>query len=194
MQQIRITLFSLLCLALAAVTQAQTLPRDAGLRYSEQISNGSAGNCGCFTLQGIAADANWNLGPMTSALHIGLAADTSMEHTSSVNNAGYGLTLSTFTAGPRFTVPVRKSQAFAQALFGLAHGSGSQFPQSGNVLTSSANSFAFYLGAGVDYPLNKRLYVRYIQLDYLRTALPNNSSNWQSNFRIGAGLTLHFSH
>jgi hypothetical protein len=29
-------------------------------------------------------------------------------------------------------------------------------------------------------------------VDYLRTALPNNSTNWQSNLRIAAGLTLHF--
>jgi hypothetical protein len=194
MQKFQVALFSLACLALAATAQAQILPRDASLRYSEQISNGSAGNCGCFTLQGAAADANWDLGPMISTIHLGLAADAGVEHTSNVNNAGYGLTLSTFAAGPRFTLPVRKTQAFAQALFGLAHGSGSQFPQSGNVLTSSANSIAFYLGAGVDHPLNKRLSVRYIQLDYLRTALPNNSSNWQNNLRIEAGMTLHFSH
>jgi len=31
-------------------------------------------------------------------------------------------------------------------------------------------------------------------VDYLRTALPNNSNNWQNNLRVAAGLTLHFSH
>ena len=194
MPKVCIALVSLLCLALMTAARAQLLPRDAGLRYGEQFSNAPAGSCGCFTLQGAAADAAWNLGPLSSALHLRLAADISVEHTGNVNNAGYGLTLSTFAAGPRFRLPGKKAQPFAQALFGLAHGSGSEFPRSGNGLTTSANSFAFDLGAGADFPVNKRLSVRILQLDYLRTALPNNSNNWQNNLRISAGLTLRFSH
>jgi opacity protein-like surface antigen len=118
-----------------------------------------------------------------------LAADIGVEHTGSVSNAGYGLTLSTFTAGSRFGLSVKKAQ-----LFRSAHGSGSEFPHSGNVLTTSTNSFAFDLGAGADFPVNQRLSVRILQLDYLRTALPNNSNNWQNNLRFGAGLALRFSH
>jgi len=91
-------------------------------------------------------------------------------------------------------LPGNKVKSFAQALFGLAHGSGSEFPHSGNVLTTSANSFVLDLGTGADIPVNKRLSVRILQLDYLRTALPNNSNDWQNNLRIGAGLTLRFSH
>jgi hypothetical protein len=41
--------------------------------------------------------------------------------------------------------------------------------------------------------LNKSISVRILQPDYLHTDLPNNTSNWQNNLRIGAGLTLHFS-
>jgi peptidoglycan-associated lipoprotein len=193
MPKVCFALVSLLCLGLVTAVQAQVLPQDVGLRYSEQISNSPAGSCGCFTLQGGAADAAWNLGPLSSALHLRLAIDVGAEHTGNVNNANYGLTLSTFTAGPRFNLPGNKVKPFAQALFGLAHGSGSQFPQ-GNSQESSANSFALDLGAGTDYSLNKRLSVRILQLDYLRTALPNNSTNWQNNLRIGAGLTLRFSH
>jgi len=194
MPKVCFALVSLLCLALVTAARAQLLPRDAGLRYSEQVSNSPAGSCGCFTLQGGAADAAWNLGHLSSALHLRLAADVGVEHTGNVNNAGYGLTLSTFTAGPRFNLPGNKVKPFAQALFGLAHGSGSEFPHSGNILTTSANSFALDLGAGADIPVNKRLSVRILQLDYLRTALPNNSNNWQNNLRVGAGLTLRFCH
>lgn len=193
MQQMRITLFSLLCLALAAVAQAQFLPAEAGLRYSEEISNSSGGSCGCFAMHGAAADAYWKIGLKKSALQLGLAADAGVENTTNVNNAGYGLTLSTLTAGPRFRLHVKKAQPFAQVLMGLAHGSGSEFPQSGNVLIHSANSFALDVGAGADYQIAKRLSVRFLQLDYLRTALPNNSNNWQRNLRIGAGLTLRIS-
>jgi opacity protein-like surface antigen len=194
MPKVCIALVSWLCLALGTAAQAQLLPRDAGLRYGEQVSNAPAGSCGCFTLQGAAADATWKLGPLSSALQLRLAADIGVEHTGNVNHAGYGLTLSTFTAGPRLHLPGKKVKPFAQALFGLAHGSGSEFPRSGNVLTPSANSFAFDLGAGAGFPVNQRLSVRILQLDYLHTALPNNSNNWQNNLRIGAGLTLRFSH
>lgn len=187
-------LAAFLFLTLTSAAQAQWLPSQAGLRYSAQISNGPAGDCGCFTLQGAAADLYWNLGPAKARLGVGIAFDAGVEHTGDVNGAGYGLTLSTFTAGPRFKLPLGKTQSFAQAMFGVAHGSGSNFPQSNNTLVNSANSFALDVGAGADYPINRRLSLRLLQLDYLRTALPNNSTNWQNNLRIAAGLTFHFSH
>ena len=78
---------------------------------------------------------------------------------------------------------------FAQALFGFAHGSDSAFPQR-SALEDSANSFALDIGGGADYGLRKRFSTRVLQLDYLRSGLPNGSTNWQNNLRIGAGLTL----
>jgi hypothetical protein len=42
--------------------------------------------------------------------------------------------------------------------------------------------------------MNKRLSLRVLQLDYSRTSLPNNTTNWQNNLRIGAGITLRVSH
>lgn len=187
-------LAAFLFLTLISAAQAQWLPSQASLRYSAQISNGPAGDCGCFALQGAAADLLWNLGPAKPRLGVGIAFDAGVEHTGNVNGAGYGLTLSTFTAGPRFKLSLGKTQTFAQALFGVAHGSGSEFPQSNNTLVNSANSFALVAGAGADYPINRRLSLRFLQVDYLRTALPNNSTNWQNNLRIAAGLTFHFSH
>jgi opacity protein-like surface antigen len=168
---------------------------EVNLRYSEQVSNSPAGTCGCFALEGAAGDFYWNvmhIGAMHKA-GLGVAADIGVAHTGNVNGDGYGLTLTTYSAGPRFVLPsARKLSPFAQALFGLAHGSGSQFPQ-GDSLVSSANSFGLNLGAGADYSLNKRISLRILQLDYLRTDLPNNSSNWQNNLRAGAGITLQFS-
>jgi hypothetical protein len=189
-----IAIFSLLFLALIGSAQAQIIPHDAGIRYSEEISNvivGTTGSCGCFALEGVAADANWKLGPLARMLHLSLAADAGVESTSNANGAGYGLTLTTFTAGPRFTLPaVRKTQVFAQALAGVAHGSNSNFPQGVGVVSQTANSYALDFGGGVDHQLNKRLSLRLLQLDFLRTAFPNNSNNWQNNLRISAGITL----
>ncbi len=191
-----IAIVAFFCLLLASHAQAQAIiPSQVNLRYSEQISNGPAGQCGCFTLSGAAGDLYWNILhlPAGHGLGVGLAADAALEHTTNENGAGYGLTLTTLTAGPRFQLPaIHHLLPFAQALFGFAHGSGSQFPQQ-NSLVSSANSFALDLGAGSDYSLNKLLSVRILQIDYLRTALPNNTTDWQNNLRIGAGLTLHLS-
>jgi peptidoglycan-associated lipoprotein len=195
MQKAWLVFATLSCLGV--VLHAQAIPSEIGVRYSAQISNGPAGSCGCFTLQGAAADFNWNLPPKRAGAKPGprlsLAFDAGMEHTGNMNGVGYGLTLSTFAAGPRLTLPVRRVRPFAQALFGMAHGANSEFPQS-STLSSSANSFALDLGAGADLPLNKHLALRFLQLDYLRTALPNNTTNWQNNLRIGAGLTLYLSH
>jgi hypothetical protein len=195
MRRICMTFIAVLGSALTSSGQSWIIPRETGLRYSEQLSNGPAGDCGCFTLQGAAADLFWSIGPFHAAKSadgpFGVAVDIGMENTGSVDGAGYGMTLTTFAAGPRFKLPVRNGQIFVQALFGMAHGSNSQFPRS-DTLVSSASSFDFDLGGGADYRLNQRFSLRVLQLDYLRTALPNNTNNWQNNLRISTGIILHF--
>jgi hypothetical protein len=195
MQKVCIIIVAFLCVASASIARSQVTPKEVGIRYSEQISNGSAGVCGCFELEGASADIKWDLIPL-GAEHsstLALVVDAGLEHAASVAASVYGLTLTTVTAGPRYTFPARKVSLFGQSLFGLAHGTGSRFPQN-NTLVSSANSFALDLSTGADYALNRRISVRFVQLDYLRTALPNNSTNWQNSLRVGAGLTFRFSH
>lgn len=181
-----------LFIATTCAARAQWAPSTVNLRYNEQISNGSAGSCGCFGLEGFAADAGWKFNAVSFGRHAGLgvAADLSVVHTGNEGDAPYGLTLSTLTAGPRFYLPGnRRLRSFAQVLVGFAHGSDSAFPQ-GNILDGSANSFALDIGGAADYDLHNRFSVRILQLDYLRTGLPNGNTNWQSNLRIGVGLTL----
>jgi len=192
MHTARRLIVAFLALSPLAAAQAQIAPASIGLRYSEQVSNGPAGACGCFTLRGTALDASWNVGYSTPVLRLSAAFDAALENTTNENGVGYGLTLSTFTAGPRISMHAHKLHPFAQALFGLAHGSGTQFPQSSGLMAHSANSFAFDLGVGSDYALTGRLSLRLPQLDYLHTAFPNNASNWQNNLRVAAGLTLRF--
>lgn len=195
MQKAWFVIATLLCWPIAL--HAQAVPAEIGLRYSLQASNGPAGDCGCFTLQGAAADLNWDLlrthAGGSLPVRLGMVFDAGLEHASKINGAGYGLTLSTFAAGPRLTASVRRLRPFAQVLVGIAHGTGSEFPQNG-MLRLTANSFALDVGGGADVPLNKHLAVRVLQVDYLRTELPNNTSNWQNNLRVGAGLTLRLSH
>lgn len=190
MQKCAMAAIAMLSLALASSARAQAVPGTVNFRFSEQISNAPAGNCGCFGLEGAAADADWRLAGFGAA-HLSLVADVGVEHTGAVTNAPYGLTLTTLTAGPRLWLPDRKLHIFGQVLFGFGHGSNSEFPEN-NTLVSSANSFALDVGGGADYAIGKRFAVRVLQLDYLRTSLPNASNNWQDNLRVGAGLTLHF--
>jgi len=192
MQTTAIALAAALFFGTVCAGHAQLTPGAIDLRYNQQISNGPAGACGCFALEGFAADAAWRFDALRLGRHIGLgiAADLSVAHTGNEGSAPYGLTLTTLAAGPRFHLPGHRIKPFAQALFGFAHGSGSAFPQ-GNGFIDSANSFALDIGGGADYAVHPRLSVRLLQLDYLRTGLPNGSTNWQNNLRIGVGLTLH---
>lgn len=178
--------------ALSSAAQTKLEPASVNVRYSEQISNGPAGSCGCFAMEGAAADVSWRLlelGPEKKNV-LGGIADVSVEHTGSIDGAHYGLTLTTLAFGPRLAVPApHHAHAFAQTLLGFTHGSNSQFPQH-NSLVSSANSFAVDLGAGLEHSLTSRFDLRLLQIEYLRTGLPNNTSNWQNSLRIGAGVTV----
>ncbi len=193
MHKNRAVVMAFLLLTLPCAAQTKLVPAEANIRFSEQISNGPAGDCGCFTMQGAAGDFAWNLyhPAVERAATLSAVADVSVEHTGNVNSTPYGLTLTSVVFGPRAAVPARKTSLFAQGLIGVTHGSGSEFPHGGS-LVSSANSFAFDLGAGADYPLAKRVLLRIVQAEYLRTSLPNNASDWQNNLRLSAGVTLKF--
>lgn len=194
MFKLSIVALAVASIAAGASAQTRTTSSSINIRFSEQISNGPAGSCGCFTMQGAAGDF---AGQMYQFGHehtksLVAVADISVEHTGSVNEAPYGLTLTTIAFGPRFVGPApHHSQFFAQTLFGLAHGSGSQFPV-GNTLKTRANSFALDLGAGFEHSLTEHLGARLLQVEYMRTALPNNSSNWQNNLRLSTGITFSF--
>jgi len=160
-------------------------------RYTAQISKTDGDNSSSFTLGGGAAEAAWTMTGFRKDASLETVADFAVEHTGIVANAGYGLTLTTIAFGPRLRAPVnRKTSLFGQMLYGVALGSGSQFPQD-NSLVSSASSYALSFGGGAEVALNKRWSIRIAQLDYLRTGLPNISSDWQSSLRVTGGITLH---
>ena len=194
MRKIGILGTALFCFAAFAAAQSRWSPTALNVRFSEQISNGPAGTCGCFAMEGFAGDLAWTLHRygMEHSHTLGGVADISVEHTHKVSSAPYGLTLTTLAFGPRYTASAFKStHLFAQSLFGFSHGSNSEFPEH-NTLVPSANSFALDLGAGADYAVTDRMAIRVGQVEYLRTSLPNNTSDWQNNLRISAGVVLHF--
>ena len=162
-------------------------PVEISFGYSYLRANKSPGQCGCFSMDGGNAEAAFHAWRWLSAV-----AELTGERTSAVNGGSQGLSLVSFTAGPRFTYPIHHRYApFAQALFGIVHGFNSYFPVSEGV-TGAANGFAMIAGGGLDVRVRPWLALRPIQAGYFLTGLPNGGNNRQDSLRLSAGLVLRF--
>jgi hypothetical protein len=190
-----------ICIAMPALGRAQALPpatarRDGvglALTYAAQRSNTSGTGAG-FWLQGIAAEADI---PATRGLNtrLSLVADLAYGHNGGIGS-GVALDSLSVTAGPRLLqrVPYRGKihlTAFAEVLGGVEHGYNSVFLANGGV-AGSATSFALITGGGLDLSASHRLGLRVVQVDYVRSQLPNGYANAQNDLRIASGLTLRF--
>lgn len=124
---------------------------------------------------------------------LGATGDAAVLHTSAMNNQSAGLDLVTATFGPRYTWSRAHSRyaLFGQFLAGEAFGSHSVFPGA-TTSTDSATSMALLAGGGLNVHLRKRLSLRALEANWLRTTLPNASTNVQNSLRLGAGLVFQF--
>ena len=170
----------LVCLLFIAASWSQQVQVSASYMY--QGSNQVPGATDWFGANGGRADAsfgNWR--------HLGVAAEISGARASN-------LTSFTYMAGPRRSMTLahsenRKLSAFAQVLFGGVHGSNGLFP-SNSTIKNSADSFALSAGGGLEVGLRHGISLRLIQADYLYTRLPNLHDNYESSFRLGAGIAF----
>ena len=195
----------LLCgvLMTAAMTQAQQahpymLPwatsADVAVTYNLERAKIASSNCGCFWMNGASAE-----GALNFRHNLGAVALLGGAHASNIT-PGVDLSKFTYLFGPRYSYDISRytdrytrkhaAQIFGEALFGGVHGFSSSFPAPSGV-TSSANSFAMQLGGGLDLALKKGFGVRALELDYVRTSLPNNTSNAQNDLRIAFGASYH---
>ena len=124
---------------------------------------------------------------------MGVVADVSGLHTANTGSSpGIGLDLVTATFGPRYTWSLGDRYAvYGQVLAGEANGLHSIFPAAGGA-NDSADSLALYAGGGVNVHLKNRLALRAIEANWLRTQMPNATTNVQNNLRLGAGLIYTF--
>jgi len=124
---------------------------------------------------------------------LGAVADVAGLHTANVNGTSTGLDLITATFGPRYTwSPTHHRIAFfGHVLAGEAHGMNSIFP-SGTSFNSSGDSLALQIGGGINLPLTRRFSARAFDANWLRTQLPNATTNVQNNLRLGAGIVYRF--
>ncbi len=123
----------------------------------------------------------------------GIVADVSGSHIGNINSSGVGLDMVTTTFGPRYTWSPARSRlsVFGQGLVGVANGFNSLFPAATGA-TTDAYGFAALVGGGVNARLSGHLSVRAIEADWLRTQLPNGTTDVQENLRLGAGVIYRF--
>ena len=170
---------------MARGTQSDIAPLEVSFAYSYLRSNANPGQCGCFNLNGGDAEAALHLYRGFSAV-----ADFTGENTASVNNGVQGLSLISFTAGPRVSFSLRRKFApFAQSLFGAVHGFNSYFPVTAGS-TGAATGFAMIAGGGFDVRIAPHIAIRPIEADYFLTKLPNGVNGAQNNLRLSAGIVL----
>ncbi len=159
------------------------------LTYTEKPIGVPCPTTGCPVFE-VTSHPNLNGWELTGAydLHswLGIAADFS-GHYGSVHNASAHLNTYLFGPQVRFPGPV---SPFAHVLIGGAHESIGTGGSVGLVVnSSSSNSFAAAVGAGIDLRVAPFVSLRAVQLDYLVTRL---GSSTHSQPRVSAGLVIHF--
>ena len=143
-------------------------PLEVTLAYNAVRSNGSTGACACF----------WMIGELAA------------QHVNGINSANQDLGLVTYLFGPRFSYrKYRGFTLFGQALIGGVHGFDAYFPNpNGSAVTPDA--FAMAAGGGLNLGVSRHLAIRPVQMDYLRTQLPNDAGNRENSLRLGAGIVI----
>ena len=154
------------------------------LGYQNIRANAPPASCNCFDtnggfIEGAYAFRYW--------LHA--AAEVTGSQASNIGPLGQNLTLMTYTAGPQVELHMGRVEPYVQALFGAAHASNSYFPTS-TTYSTSATSFAYQTGGGVDFVLTRHLAVKAIEAQYLHTGFPNGTNGSQNHLMLGAGIEL----
>jgi hypothetical protein len=186
-------------LATASSGQAQSEPGrapasiDLALTYNTEHAQLAPGTCGCFWLQGGGADAAFTLWK-----GFGIAAGVTGEMVSNYT-PGVDFSKVSYVAGPRYTYTVWKGgptlrrprlQILGDGLFGAVHALSGAFPTAAGTNTT-ANSFALQTGGALNWFFSKSFSVRLLEVDYVRTQLPNGYAGTQNDLRLAFGVSYH---
>jgi hypothetical protein len=170
----------------APAAMRPTSNSDIALTYNAAQANIVPGNN--FSLQGGSLQIHalfWH--------SLGIVADVAGLHSANMHGTGVGLDLVSATFGARYTFsPSRRGYAvFGQVLGGEAFGMNSVFPTP-TAVNQDASSLALQIGGGINLLTRHRVAVRAFETNWLRTQMPNATTNVQNNLRIGAGLIFRF--
>jgi peptidoglycan-associated lipoprotein len=179
----------------AAGAQAAEANTDAprpelALGYSYVRSNAPPGGCTCFNQNGGSAEFAWPI----SHGQFALAGDVTVTTAGGIASGGYGLTMSTYTAGLRYAPGFGHSalRPFGQVLVGFGHASGTLVSGPDANVGNANAAFASIMGGGVDWRLSRRWSIRLAEADYMLTTFDNGSNNHQNNLRINTGVVVRF--
>ena len=170
---------------------ADQQPRaELALSYTFVRGNAPPGFDGDFNLHGGSATFAWPLGHR----HFSLVGDVSVAHGDGIAESSYDLTLTSYTAGIRYS-PIfghSRLQPFAQILAGGAHASGSLVDGPNSNTSNAGAAFAANAGGGLDLGLSPHLALRVVEADYFVTTFDNTVNDHQNNLRLDAGVVFHF--
>jgi hypothetical protein len=122
---------------------------------------------------------------------LGVVADITGQHTTNINSSGVALDMVTATFGPRYTWSSTHSRysLFGEGLVGDAFAFNGLFPTISGPDTSSS-SLAVKAGGGLNLSLSRHIAARPFEAYWLRTQLPNTTTNIQNNLQLGAGFVV----
>jgi outer membrane immunogenic protein len=187
--QLAAILFFALAIAAATTAEAQHARPELALTYTFMRSN---------ALPAGSTSVNLNGGSATFALplnshDLSLVADVTAAHAGGITASGYSLTLASYTGGVRYSPGILGLlHPYGQALFGVAHSSGSLVQSQTISVPNAGATFALNLGGGLTIRTHSRFSIRPIEADYLLTTFNNGSNNHQNNLRISSGLVFLF--
>ena len=193
---------SLLALAATALLGAAVLAPlaasaqhsgDFALTYTQEKAKFSGNYCQCFTMRGATADFAY------SFWH-GIGVSTSGQGLAVSNlNGNIDIHQITFMVGPRYTynvgridpvVDTRRGGIFIDGKVGYTFATAGLYPVNGT-LTDHASGLTYQVGGGINLNLYHRFELRLIEVDAVRTQLPNGANNQQDSLRMAAGVNVH---
>lgn len=161
------------------------------LEQSRLAANGAPN----FWIKGMGVDGSLNL-----YRGVGLAANLTVGYIDNIGT-GYPLGKAAAMVGPRYTfdttrhMPARlqkyPTRVFGEALFGQVFAFNSSFPNAAGGIDDNAQALSMQFGGGIDVTVHHHLGVRLLEMDLVRTKLPNNVGNTQDDLRVAVGLSYH---
>ena len=141
---------------------------------------------GDFWLQGGSVDV-----AVPFYKRLSIAGNFSGAHASNIVHPGVNLGKISYLAGPRYTMARRLMFESSVRDYSVGLTGSTAFSQS-----AADRAYGEFLrdaiGGGMDVSLHGGFGVRAIELDYVRTGLPNNGANTQNDFRVAFGVSYQF--
>jgi outer membrane immunogenic protein len=192
-------IFVSLTLASPAVAQqsggegSRVPPIDVAVTFTAEHAKISPSDCGCFWLQGGSGEANVYLFRGLSA-----AVELTGSHVGNVT-PGVDISQISVMGGPRYTFGTsrwtdrifgtrHRTSFFGEALFGGVHAIDGVYPSSTGLKTT-ATAFSMQAGGSFNVRLARNFGLRLFEVDYVRTSLPNGTTDSQHDLRLAAGIS-----